>query len=329
MIEEGVIGMRIWMMVIALPIVWAAHAARTPGYPERAIRLIVPFPPGGPNDVLGRVIAAKLTEQLGQQIVLDNRGGAGGIIGAELAARAAPDGYTLFLGGTASMSINPVLHRKLGYDPVADFAAVSLIGTAPSLLSLHPSLPVRNVKELIDAAKARPGQLTFASSGVGTAPHLAGELFNTLAGVRLVHVPYRGGGPAFVDLIAGQVAMYFAGISAALPFVKDGKLRGIAVTAAQRSAAMPEMPTIAESGLPGYEVSNWYAIVTVVGTPKEIIARLNYELVKALATDDVRKRFLDLGTDPIGSDPAQLAAYIRSEIPKWTKVIRSAGMKAD
>jgi tripartite-type tricarboxylate transporter receptor subunit TctC len=321
--------MRIWMMVIALPIVWAAHAARTPGYPERAIRLIVPFPPGGPNDVLGRVIAAKLTEQLGQQIVVDNRGGAGGIIGAELAARAAPDGYTLFLGGTASMSINPVLHRKLGYDPVADFAAVSLIGTAPSLLSLHPSLPVRNVKELIDAAKARPGQLTFASSGVGTAPHLAGELFNTLAGVRLVHVPYRGGGPAFVDLIAGQVAMYFAGISAALPFVKDGKLRGIAVTAAQRSAAMPEMPTIAESGLPGYEVSNWYAIVTVVGTPKEIIARLNYELVKALATDDVRKRFLDLGTDPIGSDPAQLAAYIRSEIPKWTKVIRSAGMKAD
>jgi tripartite-type tricarboxylate transporter receptor subunit TctC len=266
---------------------------------------------------------------MGQQVVVDNRGGAGGIIGAELAARATPDGYTLLFGGTASMSINPILHKKLGYDPVADFAAVSLVGTAPSLLSLHPSLPVKNVKELIDAAKAKPGQLTFASSGVGTAPHLAGELFNTMAGVTLVHVPYRGGGPAFVDLLSGQVAMYFAGISAALPFVKEGKLRGIAITGAQRSAVMPEMPTIAEAGLPGYEVSNWYAIVTAVATPQPIIARLHGELVKALAADDVKKRFLDLGTDPIGSDPAQLAAYIRSEIPKWTKVIRAAGMKTD
>ncbi len=317
------------MIVIALPIMWDANAARTLIFPERAIRLIVPFPPGGPNDVLGRVVATKLTEQLGQQVVVDNRGGAGGIIGAEMAARAAPDGYTLFFAGTASMSINPILHRKLGYDPVADFASVSLIGTAPSLLSVNPSLAVRSVKELIDAAKARPGQLTFASSGVGTAPHLAGEMFNTLAGVSLVHVPYRGGGPAFVDLLAGQVSMYFAGIAAALPFVKEGKLRGIAVTGAHRSAVMPEMPTIIESGLPGYEMSNWYAIVTVAGTPKEIIARLNYEIVKALTAGGLKKRFLDLGVDPVGSDPAQLADYIRSEIPKWTKVIRSAGVKAD
>ena len=318
---------RIW--AVALALVCAGGAAHAQGYPARAIRLIVPFPPGGPNDVLGRVVAQKLTEQMGQQVVVDNRGGAGGIIGAELAARANPDGHTLLFGGTASMLINPILHKKLGYDPVADFAAVSLVGTAPSLLSLHPSLPVKNVKELIDAAKAKPGQLTFASSGVGTAPHLAGELFNTMAGVTLVHVPYRGGGPAFVDLLGGQVAMYFAGISAALPFVKEGKLRGIAITGAQRSAVMPEMPTIAESGLPGYEVSNWYAIVTAVATPKPIIARLHGELVKALAAEDVKKRFLDLGTDPIGSDPAQLAAYIRSEIPKWTKVIRAAGMKTD
>jgi len=320
---------RTWLAAIALPLASVTVAVHAQSYPARAVRLIVPFPPGGPNDVLGRVVAQKLTEQMAQQVVVDNRGGAGGIIGAELAARATPDGYTLFFGGTASMSINPILHKKLGYDPVADFAAVSLIGTAPSLLSLHPSLPVKNVKELIEAAKAKPRQLTFASSGVGTAPHLAGELFNTMAGVTLVHVPYRGGGPAFVDLLAGQVAMYFAGISAALPFVKEGKLRGIAVTGAQRSAVMPEMPTIAESGLPGYEVSNWYAIVTATATPKPVIARLHSEVVKAVAADDVKKRFLDLGTDPIGSDPAQLAAYIRSEIPKWTKVIRAAGMQTD
>lgn len=320
--------MRAWMWAVALALVCAEGAAHAQSYPTRAIRLIVPFPPGGPNDVLARVVAQKLTEQMGQQVVVDNRGGAGGIIGAELAARATADGYTLLFGGTASMSINPILHKKLGYDPVTDFAAVSLVGTAPSLLSLHPSLPAKNVKELIDAAKAKPGQLTFASSGVGTAPHLAGELFNSMAGVTLVHVPYRGGGPAFVDLLAGQVAMYFAGMSAALPFVKEGKLRGIAVTGAQRSAVMPEMPTIAESGLPGYEVSNWYAVVTAAATPKPVIARLHGELVKALAADDVKKRFLDLGTDPIGGDPAQLAAYIRSEIPKWTRVIRAAGMKA-
>ncbi len=321
--------MRTGTWVLALPLALAAAAAHAQAYPARSIRLIVPFPPGGPNDVLGRVIALKLTEQMGQQVVVDNRGGAGGIIGAELAARANPDGYTLFFGGTASMSINPNLHKKLGYDPLADFAAVSLIGTAPSLLTLNPSQPARSVKDLIDVAKAKPGQLTFASSGVGTAPHLAGELFNVMAGVRMVHVPYRGGGPAFVDLMAGQVAMYFAGISASLPFVKEGKLRAIAVTGAQRTAVMPEMPTIAESGLPGYEVSNWYAIVAPAATPKAVIARLNAELIRALAAEDMKRRFLELGADPVGSDPGQLAAYIRSELPKWAKVIQAAGIKSE
>lgn len=306
-----------------------AAFAQAEVYPARAVRLIVPFPPGGPNDVLARVVAQKLAEQWGQQVVVDNRGGAGGIIGAELAARANPDGYTLLFGGTASFSINPLLHSKLGYDPVTDFAAVSLVGTAPSLLSLHPSLPVKNVKELIDAARAKPRQLTFASSGVGTAPHLAGELFNSMAGVALVHVPYRGGGPAFVDLLSGQVAMYFAGISAVLPFVKEGKLRAIAVTGAQRSAVTPEIPTVAESGLPGYEVSNWYAVVTAARTPAPVIAKLHTQIVTAVAADDVKKRFLDLGTDPIGSDPSHLAAYIRSELAKWTRIVRAAGLKAD
>ena len=321
--------MRTWVAATALPLALAVAAADAQDYPARAIRLIVPFPPGGPNDVLGRVVAQKLATQLGQQVVVDNRGGAGGIIGAELAARASPDGYTLFLGGTASMSINPGLHKKLGYDPLKDFAAVSLLGTSPSLLTLHPAVAVKSVKDLIDAARTRPGQLTFASSGVGTAPHLAGELFNAMAGVSMVHVPYRGGGPAFVDLIAGQVAMYFAGTAAALPFVREGKLRGIAVTGAARTAVMPEMPTIAESGLPGYEVSNWYAIVTATATPPAIVARLHRELVRALAADEVKGRFLDLGADPIGSDPAQLAAYIRSELPKWAGVIKAAGLKAE
>ncbi len=314
---------------MALALGWAFESTHAQDYPMRAIRLIVPFPPGGPNDVLGRVVALKLSEQMGQQVVVDNRGGAGGTIGAELAARATPDGYTLLFAGTASMSINPVLHKKLGYDPVADFAAVSLVGTAPSLLSLHPSVPAKNIKELIELAKSKPRQLTFASSGVGTAPHLAGELFNSMAGVQLVHVPYRGGGPAFVDLLSGQVSMYFAGISAALPFVKEGKLRGLAVTGAQRTAVMPEMPTIGESGLPGYEVSNWYAIVTAAATPKTIVARLHRELVNALAAAEVKKRFLDLGADVVGSDPAELAAYIRAELPKWKKVVASAGMRPD
>jgi tripartite-type tricarboxylate transporter receptor subunit TctC len=306
-----------------------AGAVLAQGFPTKAIRMIVPFPPGGPNDILGRVVAQKLTDQIGQQVVVDNRGGAGGIIGAELAARAAPDGYTLLLGGTASLSINPSLHRKLPYDPIKDFAPVSLVGTAPSILIIHPSVPVKSVKELIDLAKAKPGHLNFASAGIGTPPHLAGELFKSMAGVDMVHVPYKGGGPALTDLLAGQVGIYFSGISSALPFVREGKLRGIAVTSARRTAVMPEMPTIAESGLPGYEVGNWYAIVAPAATPKAIVIRLNHEIVKTLAVADVKKRFLELAADTLGSTPEELTAYNRSEIAKWAKVIKTAGIKPE
>ena len=298
-------------------------------FPAKAIRLIVPFPPGGPNDILGRVLAQKLTEQLGYQVVVDNRGGAGGIIGAELGARAAPDGYTLLLGGTASLSINPGLHKTLPYDPVKDFSAVSLVGTAPSMLIAHPGVPVKTVKDLIDLAKAKPGQLNFASAGIGTPPHLAGELFKSMAGVDMVHVPYKGGGPALTDLLAGQVGLYFSGISSALPFVKEGKLRGIAVTSAKRTAVVPDMPTFAESGLPGYEVGNWYAVLAPAATAPALVARLNTEVNKALQGADVRKRFLELAADPLGSTPAELAAYIRSEITKWAKVIKLAGIKPE
>lgn len=306
-----------------------AGAALAQGFPTKAIRMIVPFPPGGPNDILGRVVAQKLTDQIGQQVVVDNRGGAGGIIGAELAARAAPDGYTLLLGGTASLSINPSLHRKLPYDPIKDFAPVSLVGTAPSILITHPSVPVKTVKQLIDLAKAKPGHLNFASAGIGTPPHLAGELFKSMAGVDMVHVPYKGGGPALTDLLAGQVGIYFSGISSALPFVREGRLRGIAVTSARRTAVMPEMPTIAESGLPGYEVGNWYAIVAPAATPKAIVIRLNHEIVKTLAVPDVKKRFIELAADTLGSTPEELTAYNRSEISKWAKVIKSAGIKPE
>jgi len=298
-------------------------------YPSKAIRMVVPFPPGGPNDILGRLIAQRLTAQVGQQVVIDNRGGAGGIIGAELAARAVADGYTLLFGGTAPLSINPWLHKQLPYDPIKDFVAVSLVGTAPSLLVTHPNVPVKTVRDLIALAKAKPGQLNFASAGIGTPPHLAGELFKSMAGVDMVHVPYKGGGPALTDLLAGQVGIYFSGISSALPFVKEAKLHGIAMTSAKRSAVMPEMPTIAESGLPGYEVGNWYAIVAPAATPQPIVARLNTEINKTLALPDVKQRFLDLAADPAGSTPGDLSAYIRSEIAKWGKVIKIAGIKPE
>ena len=313
--------------VAALAITFSFAGAQP--YPSKAIRMVVPFPPGGPNDILGRLIAQRLTAQVGQQVVIDNRGGAGGIIGAELAARAVADGYTLLFGGTAPLSINPWLHKQLPYDPIKDFAAVSLVGTAPSLLVTHPNVPVKTVRDLIALAKAKPGQLNFASAGIGTPPHLAGELFKSMAGVDMVHVPYKGGGPALTDLLAGQVGIYFSGISSALPFVKEGKLHGIAMTSAKRSAVMPEMPTIAESGLPGYEVGNWYAIVAPAATPQPIVARLNTEINKTLALPDVKQRFLDFAADPAGSTPGDLSAYIRSEIAKWGKVIKIAGIKPE
>jgi tripartite-type tricarboxylate transporter receptor subunit TctC len=311
----------------------AAAVAVTPvlaqPYPAKSIRMIVPFPPGGPNDILGRVMAAELGRLLGHQVVIDNRGGAGGTLGSDLAAKAPPDGYTLLLSGTASLSIAPSLYAKLPYDPVRDFAPVSLIATAPSILIAHPALPVRTVKDVIALAKARPGQLNFASAGIGTPPHLAGELFKSMAGVSIVHVPYKGGGPALTDLIAGQVELYFSGISSAVAMVKEGKARGIAVTSAKRTSIMPEMPTIAETGLPGYEVGNWYAIVAPARTPEPIVARLNADIVKVLGAAEMKRRLVELGADPVGSSPEELARYQQAELAKWAKVVRSAGIKPE
>ncbi len=306
-----------------------AGAQGAEGYPSKSIRMIVPFPPGGPNDILGRVIGAELSKQVGQQVVIDNRGGAGGTIGTDLAAKAAPDGYTLLLAGTASLSINPSLMAKLPYDAVNDFAPITLLATAPSLLIVHPSLPVKTVRDLIVLAKAKPGSLNYASAGIGTPPHLAGELFKVMTGVSLVHVPYKGGGPALTDLLAGQVELYFSGISSALQLAKDGKVRPIAVTSLKRTAVAPELPTFAEAGVPGYEVGNWYAVVVPARTPAPVIARLNGELVKATHNPEIKRRFLELGADPVGSTPEELTKYQRAEIEKWAKVIKSAGIKPE
>ena len=304
----------------------ATGALAQANYPSTPIRLIVPFPPGGPNDILGRVVATTLTGQLGQQVVVDNRGGAGGIIGAEIAARSAADGYTLLMSGTASMAINPGLHKKLPYDPLKDFAPISMLGTAPSLLTVHPSLAVKTVKDLIALAQAKPGKLNFVSAGHGTPPHLAGELFKNMTGVNMVHVPYKGGGPALADLLAGQVELYFAGISSVLPFVKENRLRGIAVTSAKRTAVLPDTPTAAESGLPGFEISNWYAVAAPAAISPAIVKRLNTEIATALAAPELKKRFFELAADPFGSTPEQLAAYNRSEITKWARAIKAAGI---
>jgi len=304
----------------------AAPALAQTNYPSKPIRMIVPFPPGGPNDILGRVVASNLSQQLGQQVVVDNRGGAGGIIGAEIAARSAADGYTILLSGTASMAINPGLHKKLPYDPLKDFAPISMLGTAPSLLTVHPSQPIKTVKDLIALAQAKPGKLNFVSAGHGTPPHLAGELFKNMTGVNMVHVPYKGGGPALADLLAGQVELYFSGISSVLPFVKENRLRGIAVTSAKRTAVLPDTPTVIESGLAGFEVSNWYAVAAPAATSPAIIKRLNSEILSVLTVPELKKRFFELAADPFGSTPEQLAAYNRSEITKWARAIKAAGI---
>jgi tripartite-type tricarboxylate transporter receptor subunit TctC len=311
--------------LVLLPGVTAAAES----YPGKPIRMIVPFPPGASNDIFGRLMAQKLSEAFGRQVVVDNRGGASGIIGAEMVARAAPDGYTLLLGGIALLSMNPVMLAKLPYDPLKDFASVSLVATVPSMLVANAALPVKTVQDLIAFAKAKPGQLNFGSSGASGPPRLAAELFKSMTGVDMVHVPYSGGGPALTATLAGEVQIFFPSISLALPFVKDGKLRGIAVTSERRSAVMPDYPTVAESGVPGYETTSWYAIVAPAATPKPVIARLNAELVKAVKAADTRKRLIELAADPIGSTPEELTAYNRAEIAKWGKVVKAAGIRPE
>lgn len=317
------------------PLIWIVALCAAAGgaqaadvYPARPIRMIVAYPPGGGTDQVGRLMADQLTQPLGQNVILDNRGGATGNIGTELAARAVPDGYTLLMGNVAPNAVNVSLFKKLGFDPVKDFSPISLVAITPNILVAHPSLPVKTVKELLVLAKAKPGTLNFPSAGVGSSSHLAGELLKSLAKIDMVHVPFKGGGPALVAMISGEVQIMFATMPAAMPHVKSGKARPIAVTTAKRSQAMPELPTIAEAGVTGYEASTWYGLLAPAKTPKPIIDRLHVETVKILA-GPARQRLEIQGFEPIGGTPAEFSAYIRSEIVKWAKVIRDANIPAE
>lgn len=304
----------------------AVHAADA--YPSRPIRMIVAYPPGGGTDQVGRVMADQLTVTLGQNVVVDNRGGATGNIGTELAARAVPDGYTLLMGNVAPNAVNVSLFKKLGFDPVKDFAPVSLVAITPNILVAHPSIPIKTIKDLITYAKAKPGTLNFPSAGVGSSSHLAGEMLKSMAGINMVHIPFKGGGPALVAVIAGEVQIMFATMPAAMPHVKSGKVRPVAVTTAKRSQAMPDLPTIAESGVKGYEASTWYGLLAPARTPQAIVTRLHGDTVKILA-GPTRQRLEAQGFEPEGNTPAEFAAYIKSEITKWAKVIKDAGIPAE
>ena len=298
-------------------------------YPVKTVRIIVPFPAGGSTDIIGRVVAEQLTAAFGQQVIVDNRPGANGVIGTDLVAKAAPDGYTLLMGGIGSLSINPAIYSKIPYDPVRDFTAIIQIAQVPNVLVVHPSLPVKTVRELIALAKASPGKLSFSSSGSGSSDHMSGELFKSLAHVDLVHVPYKGGAPAITDAIAGQVSMTFSNQPTALPHVKSGKLRGIAVTSIKRSSAAPELPTIDESGLKGFDVSSWVGVNAPANLPREIVARVNAEIVKGMNAPAGRERLSQLAFDPVLSTPDQYAAHIKSEVAKWAQVAKTAGAKLD
>ena len=323
---NGKIHQRHFALVCALLPAWPASAAEA--YPDKPIRLIVPQPPGGTSDILARVLALKLAENLRQQIIIDNRAGASGTIGTDLAAKSPPDGYTLVLVYTTHAT-TPGIYGKLPYDPVADFAPVTLAAAAPLLLVVHPKIPVTSVKELIAYAKTRPGELNFCSAGNGSGSHLAGELFNTMTGVKLTHIPYKGSGLAITELIGGQVQLMFAGIVPIDPHVKSGRVRSIAVTSAKRSVAIPQVPTIAESGLPGFEVVGWYGVLAPARTPHPVVARLHNEFVKILQTQDIRDRLLSEGAEPVGNTPAEFTAFIKTDIGRWAKVIKAAGAKLD
>jgi tripartite-type tricarboxylate transporter receptor subunit TctC len=289
----------------------------------------VPFPPGNAGDLMARMLAEKMTAGLKQTVIVDNRPGAGGNIGADLVAKAPPDGYTILMGAVSTHAINVALYSKLPYDPVKDFAPVTLITSVPNVLVVHPSLPVRNVKDLIALAKSRPGQLNFASGSTGSAGHLAGELFDSMANVQMTHIPYKGAAPAVIDLIAGHVSLMFDNLASALPNIKAARVRAIAVTTLKRSPLLPEVPTISESGLRGFDVSTWFGIFAPAGTPPDVVAKLNSEIVRVLHTNDMRGRLALLGAEPIGNKPEEFAAFIKTEIPKYAKVVKASGAKAD
>jgi tripartite-type tricarboxylate transporter receptor subunit TctC len=317
------------LFAIALGFLAGLPAAHAQQYPTKPIRIVVPFPAGGFSDVFSRIIGTRMNESWGQQVIVDNRPGAGGNIGSDIVAKAAPDGYTLVMGTIGTHAINATLFSKLPYDPVRDFVAVAFVVEAEGLLVVHPSLPVKTAKDLIALARSRPGQLTYASAGAGTTSHLAGELFKTMAKVDITHVPYKGNVPAITDLISGETSMLFATLPTVLPQVNAGRLRGIAVLGAKRSAALPNVPTLAESGLPRFEVNNWTGVLAPAGTPAGIVSRLNAEIVRIMQLPDVQARLPKEGLRYVQMTPQQFGDFVKSEKEKWAPIVKATGAKAD
>ncbi len=297
-------------------------------YPSKPVRIIVPFAPGGGTDLSARIIAQKLSESLGANFVVENRPGAAGIVGTETVAKSKPDGYTMLVV-SSSHAMNPAMYEKMPYDTARDFAPISLLMSGPTLVVAHPSLPAKNARELIALAKARPGTLTFASAGHGTPPHMAGELFKALAKIDILHIPYKGNGPAYTDLMAGQVSLMFPNIATSLPYAKSGRMRAIGVGSKQRSAIAPEIPTIHESGLPGYEMSSWFGLLAPAGTPPTVASRLQQEITRIFKQADVRDKLLAQGVEPVGSTPQEFTVFLAAETTQWAKIIKSSGLKPE
>jgi len=317
------------LALFATLLVSIAAPALAQNYPTNPIRFIVPFPAGGSTDVLVRTISEKLSENLGQPVIIDNRPGAGGTIGSGIAAKAAPDGYTLLMGTSSTHAIGPNVYSKMPYDAVKDFALISLVASSPNIVLVNPSLPVKSIKELIALAQSKPGQLNFASTGNGTHSHLITEMSNSMVGVKMVHIPYKGSALALPDLLSGQVSLIFENALAALPSVKSGQLWPLAVTSAKRSSLVPDLPTVAEAGVPGYASTQWFGILVPAGTPNKIVARLNAETIKVLNIPEVKERLLNLGAEVIGSTPDEFAAVIKADMAKYAKVVKDTGIRVD
>ena len=313
---------------IGIALMWAVTCGAQ-SYPTKPVRFISPYAPGGGTDIMARTLAQKLSEYLGRQVVVENRPGGGGIVGTEAAAKSPPDGYTILLGSKGPLTVNPALYAKLPYDTLRDFAPISLVSIVPALLTVHPSLPVRSVKDLVALAKAHPGELTFSSSGNGGSGHLSGEQFAALAGAKMVHVPYRGTGPATIAVLSGEVTLSFGNMVALMPYVQAGRLRALGVTSAKRVSASPELPTVAEAGLRGYEYVTWYGVLAPAGTPSDIIGRLNAELVKIARSPDMKERLTGEGGDVVGSTAEEFARYLKSELASSAKLVKSASVRAD
>ncbi len=320
---------RMMMVMLSSTLAAAGGNVSAQAWPNKPIKYIVPFAPGGTTDILARTISEKLSVALGQPVVVENKPGAGGGLGADFTAKAAPDGYTIMGGTISTHAINASLYTNLPYDPVKDFIAVTMIARVPNMLVVNPDVPVKNVGELIALLKANPGKYTFASSGNGTSQHLSGELFKSMAGVDMQHIPYKGSPPALQDVVGGQVTMTFDNITTALPLARAGKLRALAVTTAKRSSVAPDVPTLAESGLTGFEVGSWQGVFAPAGTPPATIKRLNAEIVKILNMAEVKEKLIALGAEPVGDTPEQFAAYVRAEGVKWSEVVKKSGAKVD